>query len=478
MKKYFLPLAGLVIVSIGLIATLSQTQTRQEIRKLAFSPGGAGKIILSPQAISKYIGEQFSVTINIQTGTSPTSGIALRLTYPYTDTTPEFDVVDQNGNSSNQIYPSQALLGTGDWSFPVKTVSRSNGLVTIDFAAINQSFTGFTSVTSVPLATIYFKTNRATSGAVALSFDPSVTKMLSKVDATDILDTPINGSINIQVDNLGPNKISDLNITNRTQSSVTLAWTAPADVPSGNASTYEVRYSTNPITDASWTSAPLAISPIPKAAGQAESLTVNGLSADTAYYFALKSKDSLGNVSQLSNVASGATLPSTLSFGNFGFKLQAFNKPAVTKSVTLTFKNSSMTKTYTLNTTSDSTGLFKPVAPIDLSGLTISAAGSVFDVFLKEPTYLQKKLGSLALTQGANMLPTSPGLVLKAGDFDNNNELNIDDITAILVKYISLSIPVNSAIAVFDIDGNNFLDIDDITNVLINYTALVVSGDK
>ena len=92
-------------------------------------------------------------------------------------------------------------------------------------------------------------------------------------------------------------------------SSVQLSWTAPGDDgATGTATTYDVRYSTSPITEANWASATQATGePSPQVAGSAETFTVTGLSASTTYYFAIKTSDEFPNESAISNVPSVAT---------------------------------------------------------------------------------------------------------------------------------------------------------------------------
>ncbi len=111
-------------------------------------------------------------------------------------------------------------------------------------------------------------------------------------------------------DTTPPAAVTTLAVTGQTYSSVSLRWTAPADDngAGGAVASYDVRYSLSPITDANWASASQASGePTPASPGQLESFTVTGLSASTTYYFALKSADSSGNTSALSNVVTGTT---------------------------------------------------------------------------------------------------------------------------------------------------------------------------
>jgi hypothetical protein len=98
-----------------------------------------------------------------------------------------------------------------------------------------------------------------------------------------------------------------------TSSTADLTWTAPADYGYGGAgpytcTSYDLRYSMAPITEANFASATsVAGVPAPKAPGSAESFTVTGLQGRTTYYFAIKSADEVSNVSLVSNCASART---------------------------------------------------------------------------------------------------------------------------------------------------------------------------
>jgi cyclophilin family peptidyl-prolyl cis-trans isomerase len=106
-------------------------------------------------------------------------------------------------------------------------------------------------------------------------------------------------------DHTPPATVIDLAATSHTQNSVTLGWTAPGDDGrTGTGKIYDVRYSTAPITPATWASATQATSePAPLPAGSPESFTMTGLEANTTYYIALETADEVPNWSELSNVA-------------------------------------------------------------------------------------------------------------------------------------------------------------------------------
>ncbi|MDZ4722473.1 MAG: fibronectin type III domain-containing protein [candidate division Zixibacteria bacterium] len=111
------------------------------------------------------------------------------------------------------------------------------------------------------------------------------------------------------VETIAPSAIDNLSLSNATQTSIQLNWTAVGDDgTTGTATSYDIRRSTSPITDANWaTATQVTGEAVPKAAGSAETFVVTGLTGSTTYYFAIKVSDEVPNISGLSNVISGAT---------------------------------------------------------------------------------------------------------------------------------------------------------------------------
>jgi len=111
-------------------------------------------------------------------------------------------------------------------------------------------------------------------------------------------------------DTTPPAAITDLRIVANTETPVTLAWTAPGDDGSeGIAAWYFIRYSSDSSIIAEWDFAHCVLDkPTPKLAGTAEDFVVSYLSPDSNYYFAIRSEDDAGNLSALSNIASGSPI--------------------------------------------------------------------------------------------------------------------------------------------------------------------------
>ena len=110
-------------------------------------------------------------------------------------------------------------------------------------------------------------------------------------------------------DTTAPNAVSDLAASVTGQTTIDLSWTAPGDDGgTGTATTYDIRYSTSEITAGNFDSATQANGePSPAVAGSSESFTVTGLSANTTYYFAIKTSDEVPNTSSISNVVNATT---------------------------------------------------------------------------------------------------------------------------------------------------------------------------
>jgi hypothetical protein len=88
--------------------------------------------------------------------------------------------------------------------------------------------------------------------------------------------------------------------------SIILTWTAVGDdgMSGGPATTYEVRYSTSPVTSTNWSAATVYPQTwVPSPPGQGERREVRGLTTGTAFYFALQVADEVPNWSGVSNGA-------------------------------------------------------------------------------------------------------------------------------------------------------------------------------
>jgi hypothetical protein len=129
--------------------------------------------------------------------------------------------------------------------------------------------------------------------------------------------------------------ITGLAVSGTSQNSVTLTWTVPGEQGvTGQPAGYDIRCSSNSLTEANWNAATqVQGEPVPGAFGAAQSFTVTGLNPGTTYYIAIKVLDQAGHASALSNAVSGTTATS----GNRAPVLQPIGDRSVVETATITF---------------------------------------------------------------------------------------------------------------------------------------------
>ncbi|MCA8962730.1 MAG: fibronectin type III domain-containing protein, partial [Planctomycetes bacterium] len=111
-----------------------------------------------------------------------------------------------------------------------------------------------------------------------------------------------------QGDETPPAPISDLAASEIGIDFATLTWTATGDdADEGTADHYELRMSSDPLTEDNWEEALLLETGDPQSAGAQETLRVEGLESGATYYFALQAYDLAENPSGLSNLLSVET---------------------------------------------------------------------------------------------------------------------------------------------------------------------------
>lgn len=111
-------------------------------------------------------------------------------------------------------------------------------------------------------------------------------------------------------DAAAPGRVLDLSAYSVFPNQAILNWTAPGnDGFFGQAASYDIRYSTTPITDNSSFDAATRVPQVsqPQPAGYFENFAVNGLNPDITYYFALRTADEAPNWSEISDFATAAT---------------------------------------------------------------------------------------------------------------------------------------------------------------------------
>lgn len=107
---------------------------------------------------------------------------------------------------------------------------------------------------------------------------------------------------------LAPITSSDLTLTGIAQDFATLQWAVPSDPDDESAWSYQIIVSKDPITLSSIANAKIYTLSKPKGiVGESLSFEVKNLLAITKYYFAIRSLDRWGNISEFSNIISATT---------------------------------------------------------------------------------------------------------------------------------------------------------------------------
>lgn len=224
---------------------------------------------------------------------------------------------------------SQAPAPSGDTQAP--TVPTNLSAATVTSSQINLSWTASTDNVGVTGYKIYRGGIQiGTSAANSYSntgLSPSTTYIftVSAYDASNnnsAQSSPVTATTPAVTlpDITPPSAITDFSVSSCASNSCVLTWTAPGDDNNQEtASSYDIRYSTQNITDANWASATHQVlgEPAPQPAGTTQTMTVSNLNPSTTYYFAIKTSDEVSNISGLSNIASRGTSAST----GFGYVL-------------------------------------------------------------------------------------------------------------------------------------------------------------
>lgn len=107
------------------------------------------------------------------------------------------------------------------------------------------------------------------------------------------------------------------------------------------------------------------------------------------------------------------------------------------------------------------TGTTEPVASVETDGgaYTINVAPGTYDVIFSRNGYLKYTITNVVVTETMGLA----GVSLVAGDVDNNDIINVDDLTAIISGF------GNEDDDTLDLDANGIVNIDDLTSTISNF---------
>lgn len=192
MNKKILITGLVTLIGIaGVVSGAFLLRRSTEIREQAAVPGGRAEVSLLPTSGSFDVGDTFPVSVYFNTDGVAVSGVAVRVTYPFSGSSPEV--------SASDVEVNPTLLATGDWSCPTNNVTESGGNVNIDIACANISAAGYSTSSDTLLATFNLTINETPSASpFTVRFDPSNSVITQKSNGQDILNLPTStGSYNI-----------------------------------------------------------------------------------------------------------------------------------------------------------------------------------------------------------------------------------------------------------------------------------------
>lgn len=182
-KRIIIALLIILVAVGGFVAGLVLLRQRQDLSEEAAVPGGQAEVSIAPSTGNFDVGSVIETTVSFNPANISISGVAVRLTYPFSGTSPEISV--------ESIVVNSALTSTGDWICPTQTSSQQGSNVIIDIGCPNQSASGFTANSDTVLARIKLKVNRApATQPFIIRFDPALSVITRKSDNQDILLIP------------------------------------------------------------------------------------------------------------------------------------------------------------------------------------------------------------------------------------------------------------------------------------------------
>ena len=182
-KKILVALLIIAVAIGGFVAGLILLQEQQEIREEASTPTGTATVSLSPETGNFNVGDTINTNVYFDPKGVVINGVAVRLTYPFSGSTPEVTV--------SSIEVSSSLLSSGDWTCPTQDSSLSGDTVIIDVACANTSAAGFTANTDTLLANIRLNVTRTPQvSPFVIRFDNVNSVIYRKSDNKDILLVP------------------------------------------------------------------------------------------------------------------------------------------------------------------------------------------------------------------------------------------------------------------------------------------------
>lgn len=236
-----------------------------------------------------------------------------------------------------------------------------------------------------------------------------------------------------------PANVTDLAVSDIAQNLALLSWTAPGNSGmEGRAGDYELRFSTEPITEENFEDAPpLDLLPSPSVAGSNETFVVRGLEPGTTYYFGLRATDVFGNESGISNIVAGTTDEPAGA---------ALDITDITETITV-----EESETYTFSMSNTGSGDLRFVVPSAMAETAARMAGG-------HPVHAGME--SYRISTGADAEPKGMPVTKGAGGPDEGGYFWIDDAEFQGLSFVWDDITEEGTEVVFENEVNGITELD------------------
>lgn len=182
-KKIILALLITAVSIGGFVTGLILLGQDQDVGRQAAVPGGQATVSISPSSGNYDVGDTIQTSVSFNTAGIAVSGVAVRLIYPFTGSSPEVTV--------EEIEINPSFTNSSDWTCPTKDASQQSGNVIIEVACANTSSSGFQTSADVLLATMTLSVERQPETVpFTIRFDDSLSIITQQSTGEDILLTP------------------------------------------------------------------------------------------------------------------------------------------------------------------------------------------------------------------------------------------------------------------------------------------------
>jgi len=182
-KKIIVALLIIAVAIGGFVAGLFLLKEQQSLVQEVAVPTGTAEVSISPETGTFNVGDTIETSVYFNPANNTISGVAVRITYPFSGSSPEVTV--------SSIKVNESFLSSGDWVCPTQSHKEEGTNEVIDIGCGNISAAGFTANTNTLLANITLKVERAPAvSPLVLRFDPAKSIITRKSDNQDVLLIP------------------------------------------------------------------------------------------------------------------------------------------------------------------------------------------------------------------------------------------------------------------------------------------------